>query len=112
MAEARRHMNLNPREIERRRRALRLRIAARLREIRQARELSQYDLARSIGVSTSAISRLEAGRAELPLSQAVLIMERLQIWTVDLIVETKTPPRRDRFKHDDELVNFYGELDE
>ena len=97
--------------IRRRRDALRYRTSLRLKAIRIIRKIPQSELAKAAGVTASVISRIESGQVEPSLTQAVLIMERLNIWTVDLLVDSVTPPIRDRFKHDDELVNWYGELD-
>lgn len=79
---------------------LRHRAAARLHEIRKARGLLQRDLAAAARVSAAQISRWENGAAEFSFAEAVLICERLEIWTVDLLVPAGAPipPHRSRIK--------------
>src|SRR5262245_41878173 len=79
---------------------LRHRAAGRLRELRTARGLSQRALAMPLGVNTAQVSRWEAGVSDFSFVQAIVMMEFLQIWTVDLLMPAGSPipPHRVRVK--------------
>ena len=62
----------------------RLNLGKRLREIRQARELTQRDLARRIGIDDYYISRLENDRVNPTLSTLQKVAEAFQIEVQDL----------------------------
>ena len=85
------------------------RMGSRLRELRSHRRLTQKTLGAAAGVSGAQIGRYEAGHDEPSLTQAILIIERLQVWMVDWLAPTgsRLPPRRARFKHGDRIDGFY-----
>ena len=60
-------------------------MAARLRELRQKRELQQKDLARKIGVSYAAISNYESGLRQPHLSSIILLADYFGV-TVEYLV--------------------------
>jgi transcriptional regulator with XRE-family HTH domain len=64
---------------------LKKQIAARIRTIRTARDLSQDDLAAMIGRSVDAISNIERGKNLPSLETLMALAEGLQLTLVDLV---------------------------
>ena len=57
----------------------------RIRDIRQAKGMTQQDLASRLGVNQSMISDYEAGKVELSLTKAVKIADILECELNDLL---------------------------
>ena len=85
------------------------RMSPRLREIRIHRRLTQKALGEAAGVSGAQIGHYEAGQGEPSLTQAILIMERLGVWTIDLLMPagSRLPPCRKRRKVEEYVSSFY-----
>ena len=64
---------------------LKKQIAARIRTIRTARDLSQDDLAAMIGRSVDAISNIERGKNLPSLETLIALAEGLELTLVDLV---------------------------
>ena len=64
---------------------LKKQIAARIRTIRRARDMSQHDLAAKIGRSVDAISNIERGKNLPSLETLVSLAEGLELTFVDLV---------------------------
>lgn len=71
--------------------------AAWLRRIRQARELTQDELAKKIGVSITAISRYERGIDAPSIDVLDRLLVTLKCWYIDLLEnpDSPTPPPRE-----------------
>ena len=65
---------------------------ARLRAVRQARELSQYAVARMAGVSRQAVSNVESGLSEPSLRVAFALSRALGMTVEDLFGPANLPP--------------------
>ena len=65
---------------------------ARLRAVRQARELSQYAVASMAGVSRQAVSNLESGLSEPSLRLAFALSRALGMTVEDLFGPANLPP--------------------
>lgn len=89
------------------------RIGSGLRRIRQARNLSQTQLAALAGVSPAAISQTESGRRGLSLDTLVPLCEKLGIGVDDLLGAPDTRDvvlaRRDRLLIDDGVVALHDD---
>lgn len=89
------------------------RIGAGLRRIRQARNLSQTQLASLAEVSPAAISQTESGRRGLSLDTLVPLCEKLGIGVDDLLGAPDTRDvvlaRRDRLQIDDGVVALHDD---
>ena len=93
----------------RKRQELMYRLGPRLRELRSHRLITQKTLGEAAGVSGAQVGRYEAG-LDLPnFEQALLIMEKLEIWTIDWLVPpgSPLPPRRKRRKLNEYVTSFY-----
>lgn len=75
----------------RRRHALRARVGARLRAIREGRGLSQADLASSAGLTQSGLSRIEAGRRGMTVEELLLLGPALGVPATALLGEDVVP---------------------
>ena len=65
-------------------------IGARLRAIREAREMTQGELAQLIGIRNSNVSDIERGTRGLTLNQVARLAQALSIPTADLLEDPKT----------------------
>ena len=85
------------------------RIGPRLRELRNNRLLTQKALGEVAGVSGAQVGRYEAGQDEPSFTQGLLIMEKLEVWTIDLLMPrgSPLPPRRKRRKLNEYVLSFY-----
>jgi transcriptional regulator with XRE-family HTH domain len=75
------------------------RVAARVREIREAQDLSQGELARLAGTSRSLVSGLEAGTKVPTVKTLGLLADALGVPVEDLVSEAapaRTPDRADK----------------
>lgn len=68
-------------------------IGARLRAVRQARALTLEDLASSVGLSASTLSRLESGKRQASLELLLPLTKRLGIRLDDLVQQPQLDPR-------------------
>lgn len=59
----------------------------RLRRLRLARDLSQADVARRIGITQASLSNYENGKRELPLSTAVAAAAVFNIDVCELVTD-------------------------
>lgn len=59
----------------------------RLKEVREAKLLSQYELAKLAGVARSQISRIERGEQEPQMRTVRKLLEALQVTPDELIVK-------------------------
>ena len=69
-------------------------IGARLRALRQARNLSQRELARRVGLPNSAISLIESGRTNPTIGALKRILDGLPIGLAEFFAFEPEPPRR------------------
>jgi len=63
-------------------------IGQRIRQIRKANNLSQEQLAESIGISTTHMSHIETGNTKLSLQVLVAIATTLSVQTDELLFDT------------------------
>lgn len=81
-------------------------VGSRVRTARAAANLTQDDLAKSVGVTRSSIANFEAGRQRIPLHVFALIAEAMKASFVDLL------PRRAISDQIDEYFNIDEQLAE
>ena len=89
------------------------RIGPRLRELRSHRLITQKTLGEVAGVSGAQIGRYEAGADDPPFTIAILIMAKLQIWSVDWrqAPSSPLPPCRTRSRLNEDVAAIYWEGD-
>jgi transcriptional regulator with XRE-family HTH domain len=74
-------------------RAFFIRLGARIAELRRAQDITQVELAETLGVSQQTINSYEVGRRRVPVS-ALLTLARTLGVSVEALIGEKTPPAK------------------
>jgi transcriptional regulator with XRE-family HTH domain len=85
-------------------------IGGRLRALRQARDMTQVELAKILGTQQTAISQVELGNRGLTVQQVVKLARALKIST-DAILAEPTAPREDGLPGDRKLLRRLRQIE-
>ena len=73
-------------------------VGARLRSFREARGMTQSDVAWNAGITQAALSNYENGKRDVPLPSLLSLARVLQISSIELVPELQLAPGADNLR--------------